>query len=274
MTIWCLLTYACGVGRHQTRRIEKAQLEGLYLEEKLSSKKIAAALGWPDSTVKWWLRKYEIPMRSNSEASRLRVQTAEANAKRSATAKARGIRPPARTGEAFPMTEAQRQTARLNLAKARTKITAESRGKQSATRKAMKIVPWNKGKPLSAEHRAKLAAMRQDPAYREAQAARQRGPLAPNWKGGQTDAEKRRMQGWEWRETRKRVYERDTYTCQDCGCKCLGKRDVQQNPKRKIQAHHIIRRRDGGTDDMSNLVTLCMQCHMRREARYSDALFA
>jgi 5-methylcytosine-specific restriction endonuclease McrA len=46
------------------------------------------------------------------------------------------------------------------------------------------------------------------------------------------------------------------------------------DPKLKIACHHVIRRRDGGTDELSNLVTLCASCHMRREARYSTALFA
>ena len=165
-----------------------------------------------------------------------------------------------------------RESVRQNAAKARAAVTAE--GLKRGGEKRRGLTAWNKGKPWSEEHRAKLKAMRQDPEYREAMSERFRGEKSHLWRGGATPAETLRMQGWEWREVRKRVYERDNWTCQDCGCKCLAKRAVRQDPKRKIQAHHIIRRRDGGSDEPSNLVTLCMRCHMRREARYAGALFA
>ena len=54
-----------------------------------------------------------------------------------------------------------------------------------------------------------------------------------------------------WREIRKRVLQRDEYRCAECGQKNL-----------PLNAHHIVARRDGGTDKMSNLITLCANCHI------------
>lgn len=49
---------------------------------------------------------------------------------------------------------------------------------------------------------------------------------------------------------RKAVLHRDNYTCQ-----CCGKKNCQ------LQTHHIIFRSRGGSDDESNMITLCKECH-------------
>ena len=54
----------------------------------------------------------------------------------------------------------------------------------------------------------------------------------------------------EWEELKKLVWRRDNYTCQVCG------------KRPSYQVHHIIPRRKGGKDELSNLVTLCGLCHM------------
>lgn len=53
-----------------------------------------------------------------------------------------------------------------------------------------------------------------------------------------------------WRNIRRLVLERD-----DCSCRICGKENSGQ-------VHHIIPKRSGGTDQLSNLVTLCGRCHM------------
>lgn len=53
-----------------------------------------------------------------------------------------------------------------------------------------------------------------------------------------------------WREIRQEVLRRDNRCCQVCGKKHSG------------QVHHVIPRSQGGTDELSNLMTLCGQCHM------------
>ena len=58
--------------------------------------------------------------------------------------------------------------------------------------------------------------------------------------------------------TRKRVLERDDYTCQRCGCEVeSGHRESQQS----AEAHHLIPSAAGGPDVAGNLVTLCLRCH-------------
>ena len=52
--------------------------------------------------------------------------------------------------------------------------------------------------------------------------------------------------------TRKMILNRDNYTCQ---C-CKGKRKDS-----KLEVHHIVFRSNNGSDDESNLITLCKTCH-------------
>lgn len=49
---------------------------------------------------------------------------------------------------------------------------------------------------------------------------------------------------------REAVLHRDNYTCQICGKKHA-----------RLEVHHIIFRSQGGTNDESNLITLCEECH-------------
>ena len=53
-----------------------------------------------------------------------------------------------------------------------------------------------------------------------------------------------------WDEIRKQVYERDNYTCVDCSAT-----DVA------LHAHHKIPKSKKGSDELSNLETLCEDCH-------------
>jgi 5-methylcytosine-specific restriction endonuclease McrA len=52
--------------------------------------------------------------------------------------------------------------------------------------------------------------------------------------------------------TRQLVFERDNNKCVECGS------------DEYIEAHHITERSNGGTDDISNMVTLCAICHAER----------
>ena len=49
---------------------------------------------------------------------------------------------------------------------------------------------------------------------------------------------------------REAILNRDNYTCQ-----CCGKKNC------RLEVHHIKFRRNGGTDDEENLITLCKECH-------------
>jgi 5-methylcytosine-specific restriction endonuclease McrA len=58
---------------------------------------------------------------------------------------------------------------------------------------------------------------------------------------------------YEGRNFRAKVLWRDNYTCQHCGAK--GESQLRLN------AHHILQKRDGGTDTPKNGITLCKKCH-------------
>lgn len=55
---------------------------------------------------------------------------------------------------------------------------------------------------------------------------------------------------YEFSSRRAAVLHRDRYTCQICGKKYV-----------RFEVHHIVHRSRGGTDDDTNLITLCEHCH-------------
>jgi hypothetical protein len=143
-----------------------------------------------------------------------------------------------------------------NLKKARANaFTPEAIEKRSLSMRGR--APHNKGKKWTPEERAVHMAVRTTPEYREKCAVSKRGEKNNNWRGGVNPTDKR-LKHWSWKQSRAACYERDNWICQDCGVKC--------RTKVRIQAHHIIARRDGGGDELENLVTLCASCHRKREA--------
>ncbi|MDY0387000.1 MAG: RNA-guided endonuclease IscB [Methanolobus sp.] len=60
------------------------------------------------------------------------------------------------------------------------------------------------------------------------------------------------------------VLARDKYTCQYC----FGK-----SKDKKLECHHIVFRKNKGTDTPENLITLCKTCHKNLHAKYSQETF-
>lgn len=56
----------------------------------------------------------------------------------------------------------------------------------------------------------------------------------------------------EWSLLRLRVFKRDNFTCVRCD---------KGFPSYKLNAHHMIPRDEGGTDALTNLISLCDPCH-------------
>ena len=78
----------------------------------------------------------------------------------------------------------------------------------------------------------------------------QTGKKNPAWKGG-----KYLDWGPGWKEVRQKIWARDR-VCRVCG--------KLPYPKRRLDVHHIISRRDGGSHkDLSNLAGLHHGCHMK-----------
>ncbi len=61
--------------------------------------------------------------------------------------------------------------------------------------------------------------------------------------------------GSAWRSTRQAVLARDEFTCRECG---------EAFPPSELDVHHLVPRKQGGTDDPGNLITLCDGCHAAR----------
>ncbi len=61
------------------------------------------------------------------------------------------------------------------------------------------------------------------------------------------------------RALRRLTLERDDYRCTVCGA------------TEQLEVHHVVPRRAGGMDALSNLVTLCAACHEREHEGTDDA---
>ena len=59
-----------------------------------------------------------------------------------------------------------------------------------------------------------------------------------------------------WKAARREVLLRDNYQCQMCGVVVHGKR---------AHVDHIVPKAKGGSDEVSNLRTLCVSCHSKHE---------
>lgn len=59
----------------------------------------------------------------------------------------------------------------------------------------------------------------------------------------------------DWSTRRRRVYKRDNYQCQNCG------RRGGPRGSYELHAHHIVPKSKGGTHQLSNLKTICNECH-------------
>ena len=81
------------------------------------------------------------------------------------------------------------------------------------------------------------------------------GENAPNWQGGKISFHHKMRGRHQWREWRKKIYERDGYKCLDCGSNV------------NLEPHHIlpIRKEEyrARLFDLTNGITLCRQCHQK-----------
>ena len=118
--------------------------------------------------------------------------------------------------------------------KAKKKISLANKG----------CVPWNKGVPQPWSEARRNA--QQFVKHKSNKKPISKKPIRMN--GKEYDPN--------WHEIRKKIYERDLWTCQECNIKCHGR-----GTKNKIQCHHIDF--DPLNNESSNLITLCASCHMK-----------
>lgn len=75
---------------------------------------------------------------------------------------------------------------------------------------------------------------------------------------------KRQRKSGRWDRLRKQVYERDEYTCVNCGA------EGGPNGSTELHADHVLPSSRDGSDTSRNLRTLCRECHEARHARNFD----
>lgn len=85
-----------------------------------------------------------------------------------------------------------------------------------------------------------------------------KGENHPNWKGGISKLNDKK-DSWDYKNWRQKVYERDNWTCQQCGIK-----------GNKINAHHIKSWKyyPKLRYSVDNGVTLCEECHIKIHQHY------
>lgn len=123
-------------------------------------------------------------------------------------------------------------------------------------------VAHNKGKKPSEATREKMRAIWTDE-RREQFAERRRGENNQHFKTGESAGNV--LNTWQWRQLKLKVHERDGWLCQECGRDCSPEARAKEG--HRVQCHHVVARWKGGTDDLSNLQTLCRSCHAKIEWR-------
>ncbi|MCU0537603.1 MAG: HNH endonuclease [Hydrococcus sp. Prado102] len=62
-------------------------------------------------------------------------------------------------------------------------------------------------------------------------------------------------------EVKKYVFDRDNYQCQSCG---------KNNQQTTLNIDHIISLAKGGSNDISNLQTLCRDCNQQKKHHFDS----
>lgn len=84
-----------------------------------------------------------------------------------------------------------------------------------------------------------------------------RGQENPNWRGGVTPENRAARTSIKYQEWREKVFERDNWTCRECGARReVGSVVLHAHHVREFATHHEMRL------DVANGITLCERCHM------------
>ena len=146
----------------------------------------------------------------------------------------------------------------MKIGNARKGMKHSERSKIQISEKKKGQIPWNKGhkgyttKPASEERKRKIAlAHIGKPKYGN------RGEKSYLWKGGVTPENNKVRHSLEYTTWRRSVYERDDYTCGECGMR-----------GRRLNADHIkpFSLYPELRFELSNGRTLCLNCHKKTDS--------
>jgi len=133
-------------------------------------------------------------------------------------------------------------------------------------------IPWNKGKKgLQSWHNTKgliKAKKGNTQGFQKGvipKTAFKKGNKPWNYIDGRSKLKTTDRYGDDWDKIRRLVYERDNYTCQRCG-------KLMRNSKIAFHVHHIVPFLESFDNSLSNLTTLCPNCHSSVECNYLKRL--
>lgn len=130
-------------------------------------------------------------------------------------------------------------------------------GKKHSQETKNKIAESNRRRTLSAKTRNKIGqhqrGRKQSLESRLKKSLALRGERNHNWKGGTRNSVNKRCHSFSWRQIRQDILNRDAHHCILC--------PTSSN----LSVHHLLPVLNGGTDDPSNLVTLCRSHHKSLE---------
>ena len=89
--------------------------------------------------------------------------------------------------------------------------------------------------------------------------ARAAGTIKHGWATTSRTTRHQRGYGWQWEKQRARILDRDKHLC--VACRAAGRAVIATD------VDHIIPRSAGGSEDDSNLQSLCSACHKAKTAR-------
>ena len=139
-------------------------------------------------------------------------------------------------------------------AKNRPPVSLETRNKRSKTLSGVKKSPESIKKMIDTK--------RKNPRY---------GERASNWKGGKTRLTQLIRSSFQYRQWRSDIFQRDNYSCMDCGKKSSGDIEVHHlNPLAKIIQENNITNIEEAIKceelwNINNGLTLCIKCHKKTD---------
>ena len=148
------------------------------------------------------------------------------------------------------------------------KDTSKMRGHHPKSEFKKGCVPWNKGLSgwISKKHLEKLRQSNIGKiVWNKGLYGINSGESNPNWKGGYHDKEHGLRRTQEWKKWRLDVFNRDDYTCRQCGAKSGKDYDgiVYLEAHHRIGVHDLFKNNfNNYIFNMDNGLTLCKECHL------------